>query len=289
MPWLTVNVVLPAIVLAANTLNNIVMSIDWRKAWRSQAGMALVGVPVFYIMLWKIVFHDLGEGTRQFASAWAILAILGLLLLALQVLASRIGRSQALGIAGLITVVIMFGFTFRAGWVASFENGDIPREMLVYTQTSPDIHNLAKEIEQTAQLTGDRSELKIAIDIRDAYSWPWQWYLRRYTQVTYNDHSSDEVEVAEDRLIAVINENNNDKTAIKLPDGYSDGRRLKHRWWFPEEYRDMTPEIFFDTFVDRNRWAGSVDYFLYRKLSNPLGSIDSYVYFSDEVPLVPAK
>jgi uncharacterized protein (TIGR03663 family) len=289
MPWLLVNVVLPATILAANTLNDIIMSIDWRKAWRNQAGLAIAGVPIFYLLLWKIVLHDLGEGARQFASAWAILAVLGLLLLALQVLGSRIGRSQALGIVGLLTVVIMFGFTFRAGWIASYQNGDIPREMLVYTQTSPDIHNLAKEIERTADLTGDRSEIKIAIDIRDAYSWPWQWYLRRYTQVAFNDHTSDDVAVADDRLIAVINENNNAKAITKLPEGFSDGRKLVHRWWFPERYRDLTPGTFFETLIDRNRWAGSVDYFLYRKLSNPLGTIDSYVYFSDEVPLAPAK
>lgn len=289
MPWLLVNVVLPAIVLAATVVNDIIMSIEWRKAWRSQAGLAIAGVPLFYILIWKIALHDLGEGTRQFASAWAILAILGLLLLALQVLASRIGRSQALGIVALLTVVIMFGFTFRAGWVASFQNGDIPREMLVYTQTSPDIHNLVKEIERSAELTGDRSEIKLAIDIRDAYSWPWQWYLRRYTQVAFNDLTSNDVPVSDDRLIVVINEHNNTQTVPKLPDGFGEGRRLVHRWWFPERYRDLTPGTFFDTLMDRDRWAGSVDYFLYRELSNPLGSIDSYVYFSDEIPLAPAK
>ena len=289
MPWLLVNVSLPAIILAAKMINDVVMSIDWRRAVRSRAGLALAGVPVFYLLLWKIVFQDLGEGSRQFASTWAILAGLGLLLLGLQVLASRMGRSQALGIIGLVTAVLLFGLTFRAGWIASYQNGDVPREMLVYTQTSPDLHKLAKEIEQTAQLTGDRSEIKLAIDTRDAYSWPWQWYLRRYTQVAYADHTTDEAEVGEDRLIAVINANNNDKATTKLPDGFSDGRRLVHRWWFPERYRDLTPETFFATLIDPNRWKGSIDYFLYRKLSNPLGTIDSFVYFSDQIPLVPVK
>jgi hypothetical protein len=214
---------------------------------------------------------------------------MGLLLLALQILASRIGRPSALGIAGLVTVAIMFGFTFRAGWIANYENSDIPREMLVYTQTSPDLHQLAKEIEQTAQLTGDRAEIKLAIDTRDAYAWPWQWYLRRYTEVSFRDHTDDNIVVADDRVIAVINEHNNSKTTEELPDGFSEGRRLVHRWWFPESYRDLTGKKFFETLVNRNLWAGSVDYFLYRKLANPIGSIDSYVYFGDEVPLVPAK
>jgi hypothetical protein len=161
--------------------------------------------------------------------------------------------------------------------------------MLVYTQTSPDLHELAKEIEQTARLTGDRSEIKLAIDTRDAYAWPWQWYLRRYTEVMFRDHEDEEIVVNEDRLIVVINENNNEKAVKTLPEGFSEGRKLVHRWWFPETYRDLTPKTFFETLLDRERWAGSVDYFLYRELSNPLGTIDSYVYFSDEVPLVPAK
>ena len=289
MPWLLVNVVLPAIVLAANILNDIVMSIEWRKAWINQAGLALIGVPIFFVLLWKLVLHDLGDGSDQFIAAWSLLAILGLLLLGLQLLASRIGRSQALGIAALISVTMLFGFTFRAGWIASFQNGDVPREMLVYTQTSPDLHDLAKEIERTAELNGDRSEIKLAIDTRDAYAWPWQWYLRRYTEVVFTDHTSDDKTVGEDRVIAVINEHNNAKTISKLPDGFSEGRRLVHRWWFPENYRNIKPGTFFSTLVDRERWAGSVDYFLYRNISESLGTIDSFVYFSDEVPLVPAK
>ena len=289
MPWLLVNVSLPTIVLAAKILNDMVMSVDWRSASRNRAVFAVVGVPLFYLLVWKIAFHNFGEGGVQFASVWAIFAGIGILLLGLQILASRIGRSQALGLVGLMTAVLLFGLTFRAGWIASYENGDVPREMLVYTQTSPDLHELAKEIERTAQLTGDRSAIKLAIDTRDAYSWPWQWYLRRYTEVAFTDYSSDSLEVGEDRLIAVINSNNNAKMVNKLPTGFSDGRRLVHRWWFPERYRDLTPGTFFGTLIDRNRWNGTVDYFLYRKLSNPLGTIDSYVYYSDKVPLVPVK
>jgi hypothetical protein len=225
----------------------------------------------------------------QFLSWFGILFPVGILLLGLQVLGSRIGRSQVFGITGLLTVVILFGFTFRAGWVASFENSDIPREMLVYTQTAPDIHNLVEEIARTAELTGDRFEIKLAIDIRDAYSWPWQWYLRRYNNVTYSDFTSDETEIEEDRIIAVINENNNASVVTRLPDGFSDGRKLVHRWWFPESYREVSSGTFLGTLIDRDKWAGSVDYFLYRKLANPIGTIDSYVYFSDEVPFAPTE
>ena len=289
MPWLLVNLVIPVIILAGATLNDVVSSIKWREAWRNYAGFALIGVPVSYLLIWKLAFNDLASSSNQFLTTWMIFASLGFLLLGFQVVSGRIGRTQSFGIIGLVSVVILFGFTFRAGWIANYENGDVPQEMLVYTQTSPDLHDLAKEIDRTAALTGHRSAIKLTIDTRDAYQWPWQWYLRRYTEVVYSDHASDTAVVGDDRLVVVINEHNNSKSHDKLSEGFSKGRRFVHRWWFPERYRDVKPGEFFSTLIDRNRWKGSVDYFLYRKLSNPLGSIDSYVYFSDEIPLVPAE
>ena len=283
MPWLLVNLVIPVIVLAGSTLNEIVSSIKWREAWRNYAGLCLIGVPVSYLLIWKLVFNDLASSANQFLTTWMIFASLGFLLLGFQVITQRIGRAQSLRIIGLVSILLMFGFTFRAGWIANYENGDVPQEMLVYTQTSPDLHNLAKEIERTAALTGDRTAIKLAIDTKDAYQWPWQWYLRRYTEVIYSDHSSDKAVVGDDRLIVVVNEHNNAESMSKLPDGFSEGRRLVHRWWFPERYRDLKPGEFFGTLINRNQWKGSVDYFIYRELSNPLGSIDSYVYFSDEI------
>ena len=287
MPWLLVNVVLPAIVLAANTLDDIVASVNWNRAWRNKAAFAIAGVPLFYILLWKVLFIELDGGWSLFVFAFTLLSTMGVLILALISLASKINYSQALSIVGLITIGIMFVFTFRAGWIATYENGDIPREMLVYTQTAPDIHNLAKEIEKISELTGDRTEIKIAIDIRDAYSWPWQWYLRRYDQASFDDHSGENVEVDQDRLIAVINENNKVKALTTMPKGFSEGRRIVHRWWFPEKYRNLKPGEFFGTLVDRNKWVGSIDYFLYREMSNPIGSIDSFVFYSEEIPFVP--
>tara|TARA_A100001037_G_scaffold287446_1_gene296911 strand:+ start:66 stop:2426 length:2361 start_codon:yes stop_codon:yes gene_type:complete len=289
MPWLLVNLVIPVIVFAGSTMNDVVSAIRWREAWNNFGGLCLIGVPVSYLLIWKLLFNDLASSTNQFLTTWMIFASLGFLILGFQVFSQRIGKAQSIAIIGLVSILVLFGFTFRAGWIANYENGDVPEEILVYTQTSPDIHNLAKEIERTAALTGDRTAIKIAIDTRDAYQWPWQWYLRRYTDVSYSDHSSDKAVVGEDRLIVVVNEHNNAKLITKLPDGFSEGRRLVHRWWFPERYRDLKPGEFFATLVDRNRWKGPVDYFMYRELSNPLGSIDSYVYFSDEIPIAQAE
>lgn len=290
MPWLLVNVTLPAIVLAAKVLNDIVMSIDWRKAWSNYAALLVPGVPLLLMMIWKVALNDRNEGVGGFVMTWVLLLVVGLLILGWSFLGGRIGYRPAAGVAALVAVSVLFVFSFRAGWVASYHNGDIPREMLVYTQTAPDLHDLAKEIEQTALLTGDRENLKIDIDTRDAYTWPWQWYLRSYKQASFRDHTENATEVGPDRAIAVINANNYTKTGSSIPSGFTEGRRFVHRWWFPEHlYREVTPGDFFGNFTDREAWREIADYFLYREMSSSIGSIDSYVYYSDSLPLVPTQ
>ena len=63
---------------------------------------------------------------------------------------------------------------------ASFANADIPVEMLVYTQTSPDIPDIVDNIERLAEETGKGRDISIRVDSTDGYSWPWAWYLRNY-------------------------------------------------------------------------------------------------------------
>ena len=57
--------------------------------------------------------------------------------------------------------------------------------MLVYTQTTQDLHQTAREIDQARELAWDKSEFSIAIDTRDGFAWPWNWYLRDYEGVGY--------------------------------------------------------------------------------------------------------
>ena len=62
---------------------------------------------------------------------------------------------------------------------------------------------------------------------------------------------------------------------------YTEGVRIRHRWWFPENtYRNLTPGKFVNAIFDRDSWRRTMDYWLYREgVSDRLGSEDSYVYF----------
>ena len=69
-------------------------------------------------------------------------------------------------------------FSVRTAVIASFEHGDVPNELLVYTQTSPEVPDVMERIEETAQTSGRGLALPVRVD--DTYTWPGAWDLRDY-------------------------------------------------------------------------------------------------------------
>ncbi len=287
MPWLLTHVTLPFIFVASKSLGDIIMHVRWRPSLNRGNWLLLAGVPIFFLLLWRLIFINLSGDFGSFFTLFLILATLGMMLVGQQYLGSRIGHSAAWGSATLVIALLMFGFTFRAGWIASFVHKDVPREILVYTQTSQDIRQVANEIKQAGVLTGEGKGIGLSIDTSDSFAWPWHWYLRGNTATLFQDLSVAEVDITNDVEIAVINAKNNDKVETDYAQGFTEPRRIQHRAWFPEDYRGMTPKVFWDTIWDRDRWRGSVDFFIYREISGEIGSVDSYVYFDDSLPLSP--
>ena len=285
MPWLLVNVTLPLIILSAKALGDVISRIPWRRAMRYGIWLLLPGVFAFLLVLWRLIFTDFEGGAGAFGAMFGMLVFEGVLLVGLYELGRRIGRRAAFGGVLLALAVLMGLLTVKAGWVATYENSDMPVEMLVYTQSSPALHALAKEIDAIAALTGEREEMKITIDSHEAFTWPWAWYLRRYENVDYPDFGTGDPPKDPTAKVAVINSRNNEKVAASYAENYSEPRRLVHRWWFNEDYKELTTGDFFRTIINRNAWRGAVDYFLYRKRPEGIGGVDSYVYFRNDIPV----
>ena len=85
----------------------------------------------------------------------------------------------------------------------------------------------------------------------------------------------------------MVHSNNFGGVDQALGERYTEGERIKHRWWFPEEtYRGLTLGKFLRGFGDRDVWRSTMDYFLYRKgIRDRLGSEDAYVYFDQGLGL----
>ena len=285
MPWLLVNVALPLIVLAGKFLGDVVESID-RRALVSKMGLLTLGiVPVALVLLWQLAFFSLdGWGFPDIALLVGLVAFLiGLVLLG-ALIAGRVGYRNFASFALVPVVAILLVLSVRAALHASYRNGDTPVEMIVYTQTSPDIVRLMRHVESAGVAAGDVTGIPITVDGTSGFHWPWWWYLRDYKRVGYVSYDGISPESAPDASVVLVHERNRSKADPVLADAYSDGKRIKHRWWFPESYRGLTLEKLFKGAVDRKAWRTAMDYFLYRKLGTPLGSEDAFVYFGNEFP-----
>ncbi len=297
MPWLLAQLTVPFIFITGYSLGRLLEWIDWRYVWFRRGWLVFALAPLFLVALYRLVFFEFYDNfdisnTRdlsQFFELWALIAICGIAVLVLVQSGMTQGFRQMLGVVAIALVLVMFVFTLRAGFVAVYTHGDIAKEMLVYTQTTQDLHQTAKEIEVARDLAWDKSEFSVAIDTRDGFSWPWSWYLRDFEGVGYISLEGDDVSVGESRTIAVINARNHDSVKESLPESFGEGRHMIHRWWFPEIYKNKTPGDVWNGLTDRALLRPIVDFWFHRELPKDLGYIDSYVYFRDDTPSAPLR
>ena len=297
MPWLLAQLTLPFIFVSGHGLGILVNWIDWGYVWKRKGWIAFALVPLALVAIYRLVFFEFYDNfdisnsrdLSQFFELWALIAFCGVGLLLLIQSGLSQGFRQVLSVVAVVLVVLMFAFTLRASFNAVYKYGDIPREMLVYTQTTQDLHQTAKEFDLARDLAWNKSEFSIAIDTRDGFAWPWSWYLRNYEGVGYIDLEGEDATVGDTRTIAVINARNHDKVKESLPEGFGDGRHMIHRWWFPEVYKNKTPGDVWNGLTNRDLLRPIADFWFHRKLSEDIGYIDSYVYYRDDTPSAPLR
>ena len=233
MPWLLINMVLPATILGGKFLSDVILGINWHYNNR---------------LKWFKIFK---QENKQF-----------LLLLPI----------------GLFFVILNIGVSLNL----TYKNSDTPSEMLIYTQTSPDVQDIMSVIEKMNY--GDaNSGGSIFIDSTNGFNWPWVWYLRNKKDVVYGRFV--DVLPHEDRKysIAIIHSNNVKK--LDQIDSFDNGIRFKHRWWFPEGYKTVlsnSPDKIFSSLINQKFWGQMFLYFWDRSLDEKLGSEDAYVFFKSE-------
>lgn len=86
--------------------------------------------------------------------------------------------------AVMIAAAIQLAFQARLG---STDFASDPRNPYVYSQTSPDVLNLAGEIELLSQLHADGHQMIIEVIAPESEYWPLPWYLRQFAKVGWWD------------------------------------------------------------------------------------------------------
>ena len=297
MPWLTIRPTVPLTILGAWGLWQLIQR--WRSAAADEVG-ALPGKPNDRSALWLyfggwaivltlcyvIMASLLRPGTpNPLVGLLPALCVALLLLLTLAAWVLR-GPRWALGAAALALTGSLFIGAVRNSYQLNYRWGDVPREMLIYTQTSPDVERLVNQL-RAAATRRSGEPFPIWYDSETV----WSWYMRRFADGKQQLPGASNIPGPEVRAVLVMDENYTAAQNAGALDGFV-VQRLPLRWWFPEDqmYRlpvDWRSAAVQDTSpllmrvlrepLDARTATQFWNYMLYRQLPAPLGSSDFYV------------
>ena len=141
------------------------------------------------------------------------------------------GRAAA--IAVVAPIVLLALLSMRTTILATYDHGDIPREFLFYTQTSPDVPDVVARVDGIAEASGRGDGLRIQVDRTDR--WPWAWYFRDY-KVSFDEMGPDFRPEADAVLLVSAP---NESYSSSYIDAYQPSQAYTLHWSFPEDYRGV--------------------------------------------------
>ncbi|HEV8634686.1 MAG TPA: flippase activity-associated protein Agl23 [Chloroflexota bacterium] len=300
MPWMVIHMAVPLIFLAAVAIGRLVEQTQFFVSPLPRFGLFLLtlflasaafvsGTARLFSAGGPDIVGRLLSGGAMVQQAQASFQSIGLLIVGAVLLyfaltlGRRLGRTLALKVAALgALLLVLLPLAVRTAWQVNFHNGDVPVEMLVYTQTSPDVGQVMDEIDRIAFRTGQgRDKVKIVYD--SGVSWPFEWYLRDYKGRVFVGAGNIPANALDAPIVLVGMENNRDQTIKQQLGSRYVGQRYRLRWWFPEDYRSITLDSFrwflFDSATRSRIWR----YVMFRETLNPLGSTDFMLFVRREL------
>jgi hypothetical protein len=292
MPWLTIHIALPLTLFGCWA---IAYTISWWRTPDPNAPLAptsprsalatylgVFGAIVIFCFL--LITISIRTGGTQLTYIpyfpWIVLTLIALLTIGTGVI---MGRRWAWGALALAVTLLGASYAIRSAFQLNFLWGDVPREMMIYTQTSPDVLRVIDRLEQASRRRGGALDMSIWYDNETV----WDWYMRRFTHA--QEQPAGVIPTAPDALQAmlIMSENLNDQNRQSFA-GFR-VQRYPLRWWFPEDAiyrmpedwqtREVTPESpllmrMLRTPFDGRTAAQYWDYMFFRNLPSPLGSTD---------------
>jgi uncharacterized protein (TIGR03663 family) len=294
MPWLLVHMAIPLNLLGAQFLGWALDRADWRRVLTPPFWLAtLLGVLVAVLLL-AVTTVSLTPATTPLQSTTALQWRLALVLLLAGALFGlyEIGRRHGHGFltapVGTGLVLALFALSVHIGWQATYKHGDIPNDMIVYVQTSPDVPRVVQQLEYLGHITGQGKDLPVLLDngytetrdgvpeVHESIAWPFEWYLRDWKKKAYFSRTLPP-DVGPERPPAIlVMATNVDPIRDRVADYV--GQKYRLNWWYPEDYKGWTVQSIWEGLRDPATRLKLWRYFLYREPLQPLGSRDFYLY-----------
>lgn len=244
MPWLTVHLALPMILLSGWALGNFVENINWRRVFRRRVWLlALIALP--FVMALGTFIYAASSGpfqgtslaqlnaTGQFIGSLVSTLILGA---GMVYWISRCGWRTSLRLLLLVALLVPVLLTIRTGWRFCYINYDYPIEHLVYAHAGPAVKDTMRQIEELSRrIAGGPKLIEVAYGADG--SWPFHWYLRDYENaVFYGENPSRE---QMDAPVVIAGRGEWDDVSPYMSKDYI-ANTYTFLWWPMEDYKGLT-------------------------------------------------
>ena len=280
MPWLTVELALPFILLAAWLMDGVwsgieefFLSGEYREEvlwglrgqfffWVHVGGLTATAFLAYMVMLnlssteMKIV---VGGGRFDWLLVW-VPPVIALLFF------TGVFSFIGLKITLKATLAVVFGmmtiYLLHTGFTYAFDHGDVALEMGVYTQTTPDLYRVVKELDIVTTMLPDHKNTPILYDTE--LRTPLDFYLRHYDVDPNAPYVKDQKSLDDFRSLSTdpnVPKGINDYAVIMisdpkvatltdaqkkfLADNFMSRHYTYHYWFDESQYRDFdrTPSV----------------------------------------------
>lgn len=288
MPWLTVHITLPMILLSGWLVGRVLEALDWRQLAERRAWwlglLALAFLLALDYLGWALgqgpfAGHEL-EPLRASGRLWGAIVLVGALGAGLAYRAWRSGKRVVLSVAALLTLLLGSIATLCTAWRFCYINYDYPSEPLVYAHGAPGVNEVMRRLDLLSRRTaGGRYTLRVAYASEGRTFFYWQ--LRNYPNATYIGENPSREDVDVPAIIA--GEEEWDKIEPYLGDDYV-VYTFPYLWWPIEDYRDLTFGRIWRALTDPARRAAlwdiwwDRDYGRYSELTGKVLTLDQWPY-----------
>ncbi|PDV96952.1 flippase activity-associated protein Agl23 [Candidatus Chloroploca asiatica] len=241
MPWLTIHITLPFTLLAGWTVQQLVWgrharpttdaplpTVAPRPAWVIYGALFTAISGLGFTLMTMVVTY--GEEARLYP--WMVVAATLVLIALLTVgIGLRWGSRAATGMLVTCVVLALSVYTVRSTVRLVYVNGDVPREPMVYTQTSPDVMRVVRRVEEASIRRGRGLAMPVIYDNETV----WTWYLRNFSNARRVSGTLGTAPGNEVMAVFLLQEN-----LDRFPENRTllEGfvvQRYPLRWWFPED------------------------------------------------------
>lgn len=247
MPWLTVHITLPMILLTGWALGWLAQRVDWARAFSPRGLWTLLTSAVALLAGFGLLAQLLGanpplrgmqqvqlQDTARFVSILIVLA--GSLFALYRLHAGQNGPRPQWGRQLVLLVFAGLALlTARTAFRANYINYDMATEYLVYAHMAPGPKLMMAQLEDLSLRLHDSLDIRVAYDNESNY--PLWWYLRNYPRKVYYD-TNPGMTLRESPVIIVGDTNYGKIEPIVRQDYYP--FEFMRIWWPNQDYFDFT-------------------------------------------------